>query len=215
MMFAAQWHGKKKVEVHSEWDEGGWSGMIRAAWSVFDSAEYVVSYNGASFDSAHLRAAWAELGMPPPSPWREIDLYRTVKKFRWPSRKLEFVCKQLGLEHKTDPGGFKTWTDILDGEGKVRDAARKRMAAYCANDVKITTALYFRILPWIDGLAVPLFTGEDEAAMACNRCGSEDLQRRGWAYTTTTKYRRWRCNDCGGWARSRKSESIKTVLASA
>jgi hypothetical protein len=152
--------------------------------------------------------------MSPPSPWRDVDLYRTVKKFNWPSRKLAFVCQQLGLDLKTDPGGFSTWTDILTGEGKARDSARKRMEKYCANDVRITGQLFERLRPWIDGLNVPLYDDESEDLLACNRCGSEDVVRRGFAYTTTARYQRFRCGGCGGWLRSRKSESLKTVLAS-
>ena len=215
IMVAAQWVGEKKVHVRSEWDaNGGYAGMMRWAHSVYDEADFVVTFNGARFDNGHLRAAWAELGMSPPSPWRDVDLYRTVKKFNWPSRKLAFVCQQLGLDLKTDPGGFSTWTDILTGEGKARDSARKRMEKYCANDVRITGQLFARLRPWIDGLNVPLYDDESEDLLACNRCGSEDVVRRGFAYTTTARYQRFRCGGCGGWLRSRKSESLKTVLAS-
>jgi DNA polymerase elongation subunit (family B) len=214
IMVAAQWHGQKKVTVRSEWDADGYEGMIRWAWDVYNAADYVVTFNGARFDNSHLRAAWAELGLTPPAPHRDIDLFRTVRKFNWPSRKLEFCCKQLGLPHKTDPGGFSTWTDILTGEGKKRDAARKRMADYCANDVKITTALYDRLLPWIDGLNVALIngTGDDADAPVCNRCGSESVIRKGTAHTNSVSYKRYLCNGCGGWLRGRKSMPHRTAL---
>ena len=212
IMVAAQWLGEKKVTVKSEWDAGGgYEGMMRWAHSVYDEADYVVTFNGARFDNGHLRAAWAELGLAPPSPWRDLDLYRTVKKFNWPSRKLAFVCQQLGLDLKTDPGGFSTWVDILTGEGKRRDDARRRMAKYCSNDVRITTQLFERLRPWIDGLNLPLY-GDEEESMACNRCGSDDVHRRGFAYTTTTRYRRFNCQACGGWMRSRTSEPLRSGL---
>lgn len=216
IMVAAQVVGEKRVEVSSEWDsDDGYAEMIHWAWQVYNDADYIVTFNGRRFDNGILRAAWAELGLAPPAPWRDIDLYNTVKQFNWPSRKLAFVCQQLGLTLKTDPGGFSTWVDILTGDGKRRDAARKRMAKYCANDVKITTELFHRLRPWISGLNIPLFTGEDEERPSCNRCGSDSVTREGWAYTTTTRYRRFKCGACGGWLRARKSESLKTALVGA
>ena len=203
LMFAAQERGKKRVETHAEWN--GYEDMVKRSWEIYDAADYIVTYNGASFDNKHFKAAWAELGLTPPSPWRDIDLYRTVRKFQWPSRKLAFVCKQLGLDHKTDPGGFETWDHILRGTDEQKVKAQRRMSMYCANDVRITAQLFERLLPWVDGLNVPLYVEADKPA--CTRCGSEKVQRRGWAYTTTLRYARFACMDCGGWMRSKSSES--------
>jgi hypothetical protein len=212
LMIAAQEVGRKKVDYRADWD--GYEDMVKWSWDVYDRSDYVVTYNGARFDNKHLRAAWAELGLTPPAPWRDLDLLTTVRQFQWPSRKLEFVCQKLGVSHKTDPGGFRTWTAILQGEGKARDDARKRMVKYCVNDVRITTELFHRLRPWVSGLNIPLVSGVDEDVKLCTRCGSDNVQSRGWAYTTTTRYRRFQCRSCGGWMRSRKSDSLKTVLVS-
>lgn len=210
LMFAAQRHGSSKVESHTEWD--GYEAMVQRAWDIYDAADYIVTYNGARFDNSWLRAVWAEAGLTPPSPWRDIDLYRTVRKFNWPSRKLAFVCQQLGLDLKGDPGGFETWDHILRGDEAQQARARKRMVKYCRNDVIITTQLFDRLLPWIDGLNIPLVT--DCEHQACTRCNSTNLHQRGWAYTTTYRYKRYRCMDCGGWMRNRKSEPAPNLLAS-
>ena len=205
MMFAAKQYGDKKIEAHCEWD--GHSEMVARAWEIFDDADYIVSYNGANFDTKHLKAAWVQAGLTPPSPWREIDLLRTVRKLNLPSRKLSYVTSALGLDHKTDPGGFETWVQILRGEGSVQTQARNRMVKYCKNDVMITEQLFERLRPWVDGLNLPLYEGEENRE-ACTRCNSTDLHRRGWAYTTTYRYRRYRCNGCGGWLRSKRSEKL-------
>lgn len=208
LMFAAQRHSTTRVDAWAEWN--GYEAMVQKSWEIYDAADYVVTYNGARFDNKHLRAAWAELGLAPPSPWRDIDLFKTVGKFQWPSRKLEFVCKQLGLDHKTDPGGFKTWDDILRGiDERTVVAAQRRMVRYCKNDVRITTQLFYRLLPWIDGLNLPLYEDEDdEREPACNRCNSTRLHSRGFAYTTTYRYQRFQCQDCGGWLRHRRSQPL-------
>ena len=210
LMFAAQRVDGKKIESHAEWD--GYEAMVRRSHEIYDAADYIVTFNGARFDNKHLRAAWAEQGLAPPSPWRDIDLYKTVGKFQWPSRKLAFVCQQLGLDLKSDPGGFDTWVQILKGEDEAKKLqAQRRMKKYCVNDVRITTQLFHRLLPWIDGLNIPLYsvgnesdTSEGEAR--CTRCGGTSIQQRGWAYTTTYRYKRYRCMDCGGWMKDKKSE---------
>jgi hypothetical protein len=89
---------------------------------------------------------------------------------------------------------------------------------YCKNDVLITTQLYNRLLPWIDGLNVPLFdsggtgTGTDQASASCTRCGGNRIHSKGWAYTTTTRYRRFQCKGCGGWMRAAKSEPVVSAV---
>jgi hypothetical protein len=202
LMFAAQKHGQKRVETHAEWD--GYEKMVKRSWEIYDSADYIVTFNGVRFDNKHLRAVWAEASLMPPSPWRDIDLYRTVTKFQWPSRKLAFVCQQLGLDHKTDPGGFETWDHILRGTDEQKAKAQRRMSQYCANDVRITGQLFDRLLPWVDGMNVPLYGEPDKPS--CTRCGSDKVHRRGFAYTTTTRYARLVCMDCGGWMKAKNSE---------
>jgi len=211
LMFAAHQRGSKKIEAHAAWD--GYELMVERAHAIYDRADYVVTFNGVRFDNKHLRAAWAEMCLPPPSPWRDIDLFRTVGKFNWPSRKLAFVCDKLGLNLKSDPGGFETWDHIIRGNPEQKEKAQRRMIRYCKNDVKITSELFDRLLPWIDGLNVPLISGgsdEDtqQAAAMCTRCGGGNIQARGWAYTTTYRYRRFCCTDCGGWMRDKKSEPV-------
>ena len=211
LMFAAQKHGSKNVGAWADWD--GYEEMVQKSHDIYDQADYIVTYNGARFDNKHLRACWAELGLTPPSPWRDIDLFKTVGKFNWPSRKLAFVCERLGVDHKTDPGGFETWDHILRGSPDQQVKARNRMIKYCKNDVKITTQLYQRLLPWIDGLNVPLISGgsdEDTSPVGarCIRCDGVNIHQRGWAYTTTYRYKRFCCQDCGGWMRSSKCEPL-------
>lgn len=215
LMFAAKEYGQKKVEHHTEWDDR--DKMLRELHAIYHHADYVVTYNGASFDNKHIFRAFVEAGLPPPSPHRDIDLYRVVrKKFAFPSKKLAYVCEALGLDHKTDPGGFDTWRQILRPESdEQQQQARQAMVDYCVNDVVITEQLFERLLPWVDGLNVPLYGGDDDyAPTGCTRCKSEDIQRRGWAYTTAYRYRRYQCKKCKGWMRSKRSEPIPTELRS-
>lgn len=206
LCFAAHKIGTNKIEAHASWD--GYEQMLNRMHEIMDEAHYMVGYNHAGFDNKHVRAAFAKAGMSPPSPHRDIDLMRVVKKqFKFPSNKLDFVCRALGLDTKIETGGMDLWTRCLNGDEK----AQRKMLKYNRQDVKVTTQLFQTLLPWIDGLNVPLFSGgsdEDTStdAAKCTRCGGENLQARGWAYTTTYRYKRYRCTDCGGWLRDKKCE---------
>jgi DNA polymerase elongation subunit (family B) len=207
LCFAATEIGSNKIKSHASWDS--YDSMLKCLWEMMDEADYIVGYNQIGFDDKHVKGAFARAGMPPPSPYRSIDLLRVVKKnFRFPSNKLAYVCEALGLDLKADPGGFKTWKSILDPNSPDRDAAQRRMVRYCRQDCKVTAQLFERLLPWIDGLNVPLHASGDESLVCCARCGGERIQQRGWAYTTTTRYKRMVCTDCGGWMRSAKSELV-------
>ena len=207
LCFAATKVGSKKIESHTAWD--GYEKMVKRLHQIMDEADYLVGFNHVNYDNRHVKAAFVRAGLTPPSPYRDIDLMRTVKKnFKFQSNKLAHVCEQLGLDLKSDPGGFGTWRDILEGEGAVRDRARARMVRYCRNDTKITAQLFDRLLPWIDGLNVPLSEADTVDGSACTRCGSTSIQQRGWAYTTSYRYRRYRCNGCGGWMKAAKSEPL-------
>lgn len=210
LCFAATKIGGKKIETHAAWD--GYDAMIGRLHQIMDTADYVVGFNHIAYDNKHVKAAFVKAGLTPPSPYRDIDLMREVKRnFKFQSNKLAHVCAQLGLSMKTDPGGFNTWKQILGGEGDVQAAAQRRMVKYCRNDVKITAELFHRLRPWITGLNVPMFDAVG-SVLRCTRCGGEKLQQRGWAYTTTTRYKRFCCVGCGGWMRAAKTEPLGREL---
>lgn len=208
LSFAAKRLDKKAVEFHADWDENGHDGMIRRLHEIYDEADGIISYNGAKFDSKWIKGEFALAGLNPPSPLKEIDLLRTVRKnFNFPSRKLDYVAQQLGLGGKVQHSGQALWNECLrptsEASGK---RARALMRKYNIGDVKLTEQLYYRLLPWIDpGVNVALFA--DDGDPRCINCGSDHIQSRGYAYTTAVRYRRYQCQACGKWLRSRRMES--------
>ena len=212
LSFAAHKIGTKGIETHAAWD--GHEVMINRLHEIMDDADYLVGYNSIGFDDKLVKAQFVKAGMAPPSPHRGIDLLRVVKKhFRFPSHKLDYVCGALGLDTKVSTGGMDLWTACMAGDIK----AQKKMLKYNKQDVKITTELFERLRPWIDGLNIPLYGGPEAeghlpSTPICNKCGSDRLQSRGWAYTTTTRYRRFQCCACQGWLRSKKTEALPNNL---
>ena len=199
--WSAKWVGKHKVIFRSVYHDGK-EKMVGDLWQLLDDADAVIHYNGRSFDIPHVNREFLEMEMLPPSPYKQIDLLRAVKKqFRFPSNKLEYVAGALDVGEKLKHEGFDLWRRCMADE----ESAWKLMRQYNVNDVAITELLYERILPWIPN--IPSFAAHAQERV-CPACGSKDLQARGWAYTQQSRYRRYQCTACGKWSRGTKGACI-------
>lgn len=206
--FAYKWHGEGKTHFVAEWHKDGHEAMIRKAHELLDEADFVVGWNSRAFDSKHLKAEMLKYGMQPPSPYKDIDLMLIAKKnFRLMSNKLDWYAQQLGVGAKVSNGGMALWQSLARPKNRqeLRDA-RKLMKKYNLADVDLTDELFTRMRGWIDGVNVGLYVDQDKPS--CPNCGGK-VNRRGYAYTTARKYRRYRCRECGKW--SREANSVSTT----
>jgi hypothetical protein len=173
--------------------------MVSLAHDLLDEADVVVHYNGARFDIPHLNREFINQDLTPPSPYKQVDLLRTVKRqFRFPSNKLDYVCQALDLGAKTHHTGHQLWVDCLTGDPDAWDL----MQEYNEHDVVITEKLYLKLRPWITSHpTVALYEQDTDDVPTCPACGSVELERRGRAVTTVSTYQRYCCRDCGKWSR--------------
>ena len=195
--FAAKWAHKKKPMFFSEWEHGQ-DGMIEAAWDLLNEADILIHYNGNGYDIPHLQREMLLQDMIPPAGYKNIDLMRVVMKhFRFPSYKLDYVLKRLGMPQKVPNKGMELWDGCMKGESSDHKIMRK----YNINDVKIMEPLYERLRPWIDNhphMALYGDLGDDQGdIIRCTNCGSADLVKNGREPLSTGWYQRYRCNDCG------------------
>lgn len=196
--FAAKWHGDSKVLFYSDFHDGH-DEMVAQAWRLMDDADWLVTFNGRSFDVKHLHREMILAGLGPPSPHHDIDLLSAVRsRFRFASSKLDHVAQQLGLGAKKDTGGFELWKACAAGDSK----AWSKMRTYCKGDVLLTERLYDVLLPWIP--RHPNRALWNDAALACPKCASEDVQLRGTRATGAGVFQRFQCNACGAWSRGAK-----------
>ncbi len=199
--WAAKWYGKKAVTFRSVHHHGR-ERMLNDIHDLLSEADMVVHYNGTKFDVPTLNREFLVDGMPPPAPFQQIDLYRTVKsRFKMLSNSMAYTLKILGMDNKLSHKGMDLWTECMAGDRK----AWAIMKAYNIQDVKVMEPLYEKLLPWIQphpnlGLYI------DTEKPVCGSCGSTHLQSRGHYYTTTMRYPRYRCMDCGKWGRGRGND---------
>src|SRR5690606_28804238 len=78
MCFSAKWADEREQHFHAEWN-GGRNRMILKAHALLSEADAVIHYNGTKFDIPVLRWEFMRLHLGPPAPFKQVDLYRTMK----------------------------------------------------------------------------------------------------------------------------------------
>jgi DNA polymerase elongation subunit (family B) len=193
LCWAAKWLGEDEVYQSSR-SHASEKAMLKGIHKLLDEADAVIHFNGKSFDVPWLNGAFLINQMAPPSPFKEIDLKETAaKKFRFPSNKLAYVNKVLGIGEKLKTD-FDLWIGCMQNDPQ----AWKDMETYNVNDVVIMEETYKRLLPWIKGHASHSVLNET-GERVCPRCGSTHHQKRGYTYTAASKFQRFQCIDCKGW----------------
>ena len=209
MCWAAKWLGDKKVmfdSVHQSKPKD----MLKGIHKLLEDADAVVHYNGTKFDIPTLNKEFLLHDLRPPSPYKQIDLLRSVRSnFRFPSNKLDYVAQRLGLGSKHQHEGHSLWVRCMAGESK----AWKVMEAYNKQDVVLLENVYHKVLPWIKNHPNRnLFSGKEHV---CPNCGSHSIQRRGTARTISGTYQRYQCTSCGTWSRSTKTDVAHATIRQA
>ena len=83
------------------------------------------------------------------------------------------------------------------------------MKEYNIADVVSLEALYLRLRPYMR-YHPNVIRDEKGEEVACPKCGSKNIQWRGYYYTAAGLcYKRFVCMDCGGWGRVRFAEKDK------
>lgn len=206
MCWAGRWLGKKQM-MFSSVDADGEEGMVRKVWDLLNETDVVIHFNGSKYDIPKLNTEFLKLGLGPPSPFQEIDLYRTVKqRFKLLSNSMAYVAKVLGIKGKHPHKGMDLWTECMEGD----QAAWRTMKKYNIQDVAMLEQIYARVLPWIQPHPnVGLYNADGKPV--CPQCGGTHTQKRGHYYTNTMRYPRLRCMGCGKWFRSRLNDLSKEV----
>lgn len=193
--FAAKWLDGPMM-FSSEWDHGR-EKMIQHLWSLLDEADIIVGYNSDNFDIAWCNSEFVKLGLGRPTPYKSVDLIKTVRKhFRFMYNKLDFLAQQLLDSAKEDTGGISLWRDILFVGS---DEAKNTFRVYNKKDVMLTEDLYKFLLPWIDGHP-PM--NMDADGTTCRVCGSDDMKRAGWKTAVMMRYPQYKCQNCGAYGRT-------------
>lgn len=206
LCWAAKWLGEDEVMFSSIHNNTA-AEMLKGIFWLLDEADAVVHYNGSKFDIPTLNKEFLLYGFEPPAPYKQIDLLQVARKqFRFPSNKLDYIAQTLHLGAKTKHIGHELWIGCMNHDEK----SWKDMEEYNKNDVLLLEKVYYKLLPWTKTHAN--FSLYSEDSLVCPNCGGKHYHRRGFQYTNTSKFQRYKCNDCGNWFRNTKSEAPKPGL---
>lgn len=203
--YAAKWLGNPKVMSGALPDYAGYKPgsyddkkLVQDLWKLVAEADIVVAHNGDDFDIRVCNARFLKHGLVPPAPIKTVDTKKVAKRVaRFNSNSLNDIGQFLdfGKKIKTD---FDLWEGCINGDKK----SWKLMVTYNKKDVLLLERLYLYLRPWMK--THPNLVAEYGGV--CPKCNSENVQYRGYAITSTRRYRRFQCKNCGGWGRSTKSE---------
>jgi DNA polymerase elongation subunit (family B) len=197
--WAAKWLGRNPMMFKSVYHDGE-KAMVKGVHKLLDEADIVIHYNGTKFDIPKLNQEFLELGMEPPAPVQEVDVYKTCKaRFKLLSNSMSYVAKVLGIDGKVEHKGMDLWTECMAGDAK----AWAHMKRYNIQDVRMLEQIYERVKPWIH--THPNLGLYDLAEVPiCPNCGSHEVYvHPQMHHTKTMVYHRFKCRECGTWSRAR------------
>lgn len=199
--FAAKWYGDPKITFRSDFHDGH-EEMVHEAWRLMDEADIIVGYNHRAFDLKHLHREFVLAGLGPPSPHKDVDLLTVARsRFKFPSNKLDWVARELGIGFKVQHSGFELWKGCMADDPKSWAQMRK----YNRHDVVLTEEVYDRLRPWVKNHPnMNLY--RSQRVSACHVCCSTDLEDAGFRYTTNRAYAQFRCITCGAYSSATHSE---------
>lgn len=210
LCWSAKWLGEDEIAFDSVYRSKP-KAMLKRIYTLLNEADAVIHFNGTKFDIPVLNKEFLLKRMTPPAPYRQIDLYLTVKsRFRFASNKLDYVAQQLGVGKKHKHEGFELWVKCMNNDPD----AWATMEEYNKQDVVLLEKVYEILKPWIKNHPnVSLYTTDGEHS--CPVCGNMHVHRRGFAYTATGRYQRYQCRDCGHWSRARTGVEARPELVTA
>jgi len=199
LCFCAKWLDssrilKSSLPMHTLYrkDKENDKEVVKELWKLLNEADIVIAHNGDQFDIKKANARFIFHGLKPPAPYKTIDTRKVARRyFKFDSNKLDELGRYLNIGRKMKHEGFSLWLRCMAGDRK----AWNKMLKYNKQDVLLLEQIYKKFLPWVDNHPNRLmFEGID---FGCPNCSSLNLKKKGYAYTSTNTYQRYRCGECG------------------
>lgn len=184
--------------------------VCKSLYDFINEADIVVAHNGDRFDIPKINARFIIHDFPPTKPYLSVDTCAVAKRqFGFASNKLDALAGYFGFNHKLKTD-FNLWRGCLEGD----EESLSYMLEYNMQDVKLLEEVYLKLRPWMKNH--PNYANFlDSKEPLCSKCGSANLEllEGQYYYTQVGKYQLYRCKDCGGIVRGRRSikRDIKTT----
>lgn len=180
------------------------SRIIKHIHSKMKKAKIIIAHNARKFDIKRLNTRFIYHNLPPLD-YKTIDtLDEARKNFNFTSNRLDDLAKFFNIEgkNKTD---FSLWDRCMKGD----ETSLEEMRIYNVQDVNILEQVYLRLRPYMKHH--PNLNNMFNLR-GCSSCGSINIERDGFYYTNTSKYPRYKCNNCGSLSRGRLNTNDKDKM---
>lgn len=182
--------------------------IIKGIHKLINEADIIVGQNSKAFDIKRLNARFAFYDLKATSPFKHFDTKQVAKnKFGFTSNSLKDLCKYFKVkyqksDHKKFPGR-ELWRQC---EAKNLEAWEE-MKKYNITDVLATEGVYKKLEPWYNQINVDVYGNLDGVTCGNVTCLGKNLQWRGYSVTSEGKFRRFQCQDCGTWSRTKGAKN--------
>lgn len=199
LSYGYKWLGDKEVNVVGlvdfpsyDRDRENDKQLMKSLWKLLDEADVVIAHNGDKFDLPKINTRFLTHGLKPPTPYKTVDTLKIARSnFAFDSNKLDDLGRYLKIGRKLPHTGFHLWMGCMNGDRESWATMKK----YNGHDVELLEDVYMIIRPW-DKKHPHVNLGQTEV---CPKCGSANVQRRGYNFTLLSKAQRYQCRDCAGW----------------
>lgn len=195
-IICGSWQDVRKKTVHgicvtpAEARRGDDKRVVKRLHAMISSADAVVAHYGDAFDMRTFNARALKHGLKPIPPVVQIDTWKIArKKFKLNSNRLDYLGQFLGLGRKLSTG-IALWDACMAGSAK----ALRAMLRYNKQDVRLLTAVYLRLRPYI-----PAHVDASGGRGACKNCGEFRLTVQKYPITKNGKKVQYQCQGCGAW----------------
>jgi DNA polymerase elongation subunit (family B) len=166
--------------------------ILQGLWKLIDEADLLITQNGKDFDWPKIKARFMLNGLPPPSHFTHIDVYKELKEVGFTSHSLDYLTENLCKKYKklSHPkfAGLKLWIEC----DKNNPEAWREMEIYNKHDVLSTEELLQVTLQWLPKVQYNL----THSVFICKKCGGKTFTSNG-ARGTKNSYIRKYCRACG------------------
>ena len=199
LSFGYKWADEKKVHVLGlddypsyKRDQENDKSLMKDLWALLNEADVVIAHNGDKFDLPKVNTRFLTHKLNPPSPYKTVDTLKIARAvFQFDSNKLDDLGRYLGIGRKLPHTGFHLWKGCMSGDKESWALMKK----YNGHDVELLEELYYILRSW-HKTHPNVNLGQNGV---CPKCGSRDIQKRGFSYTLLRRKQRFQCKMCAGW----------------
>jgi len=199
LSFAAKWLDDKHIfymDQRKEKNIRNDKKLLKALWKLMDESDIILTQNGISFDIKKINARFLLNGMNPPSPSRQIDTLRIMRKnFALTSNKLEFATKALCKKYKKltnrKYSGFTLWSECMKGN----QSAFKELEVYNKYDILSLQELYVdHLRKWDTSINFSVYNDSNKPVCSC---GSTKIHKHQIYTNNIGRFQKYKCQNCG------------------